>query len=115
MASLEKIGLYYILKTMILRELNLSAKADSYKIYLLIETLNDSLVNEVQHGRYDNLHKEELAAEATFLHQLSDLSTRLGFSDPLTKVYFKPKAIEHIPIIMSYVLYNLVSTLFAIF
>lgn len=110
MASLEKIGLYYILKTMILRELNLSAKADSYKIYLLIETLNDSLVNEVQHGRYDNLHREELAAEATFLHQLSDLSTRLGFSDPLTKIYFKPKAIEHIPIIMSYVLYNLVST-----
>lgn len=45
--SLEKIGLYYILKTMILRELSLSAKADSHKIYLLIETLNESLVNEV--------------------------------------------------------------------
>jgi hypothetical protein len=94
---------------MILRELSLSAKADSHKIYLLIETLNESLVNEVQHGRYDNLQREELEAEATFLKQLSDLGVRMGFSDPLTKVYFKPKAIEHIPIIMSYVLYNLVT------
>ena len=58
---------------------------------------------------YNLTHLQELEAEATFLHQLSDLSTGMGFSDPLSKVYFKPKAIEHIPIIMSYVLYNLVN------
>jgi len=32
---------------MIMRELQISAKADSQKTYLLIETMNDSLVNEV--------------------------------------------------------------------
>lgn len=110
MQSLEKIGLFYLLKTMIMRELQISAKADSQKTYLLIETMNDSLVNEVQHGRYDNLRREELEAEATVLSILSELSTRMGFTDPLNKVYFKPKAIEHIPIIMSFVLYNLVSS-----
>lgn len=91
-----------------MRELQISAKADSQKTYLLIETLNDSLVNEVQHGRYDNLQKEELEAEAFVLSTIGDLSTRMGFTDPINKVYFKPKAIEHIPILMSYVLYNLV-------
>jgi Hereditary spastic paraplegia protein strumpellin len=110
MDSLEKIGLYYILKSMILRELSLSAKADSHKIYLLLETLNDSIINEVQHGRFDNLQREELEAESTFLDQLSDFSIRMGFGDALNKVYFKPNSIEHIPMIMSYVLYNLVSS-----
>jgi len=54
------------------------------------------------------LQREELEAEATVLSVLSELSTRMGFTDPINKVYFKPKAIEHIPIIMSFVLYNLV-------
>lgn len=114
MESLEKVGLYYILRSMILRELNISARNNSHKIFMLIETLNESLVNEVQHGRYDNLHREELEAESTFLNQLVSLSVRLGFSDPLTKVYFKPQMIECIPLVMSYILYNSVSFLYLI-
>ena len=106
LTSLEKIGLYYILRTLTLRELNLAARNDSQKIYLLLETLNESLVNEVQNGRYDLLQREELEAESTFLNQLANLSTRLGFADPLNKVYFKPQPLENIPLIMAYTLYN---------
>ena len=107
--SLEKIGLYYILRTMIIRELNLAARNDSQKVYLLLETLNESMVNEVQNDRYDKLSREELEAESTFLNQLADLSIRLGFADPMNKVYMKPLQIEHVPMIMSYVLYHSVS------
>lgn len=91
MNSLEKIGLYCILRTMVLRELNLCSKSDSQKVFLLIENINESMVNEVQKGRYDNLlQKEEILAEATFLSQLSDLSVRLGFAEPINKIYFRP-------------------------
>jgi len=104
--SLEKIGLYTILRDMCLRELNLSAKAETQKVYLLIENMNDCMVNEVQKGRYDNLQKEEIIAESTFLNQLSDLSVRLGFSDPTNKIYFRPASLEHVPLMMAFTLYH---------
>jgi len=95
--SLEKIGLYTILREMTLRELNLSSKSDSQKVFLLLENMNEAVTNEVQRGRYDNLQKEEIYAEATFLSQIAELSVRMGFADPVNKIYFRPTAIEMVP------------------
>ena len=95
--SLEKIGLYTILREMTLRELNLSSKSDSQKVFLLLENMNEAITNEVQKGRYDNLQKEEIYAEATFLSQIADLSVRMGFADPINKIYFRPNSIEMVP------------------
>lgn len=93
---------------MILRELAISSSKMSHKLYLLLETINEAMVNEVNAGRYDNMRREELEAENMFLFQLSNLSTRLGFANPRNKAYFKPEAIEHIPQVLSYLLYQLV-------
>ena len=106
-SSLEKIGHLAILRNMSLNELKISARKDSQKLYMLIETMNDSLVNEMNFAE-DNLQKQEIDAQNAFLKDLIRLSLRVGFSDPMEKVYFKPKQLEFVPLLVMYCLYNLV-------
>lgn len=107
-SSLEKIGHLAILRNMSLNELKISARKDSQKLYMLIETMNDSLVNEMNFAE-DNLQKQEIDAQNAFLKDLIRLSLRVGFSDPMEKVYFKPKQLEFVPLLIIYCLYNLVA------
>lgn len=74
---------------------------------MLLEATNKSLVNEMIY-RDDNLQKEEIDAQNTFIRQLASLSSRVGFSDPMEKVYFKPKPVEFVPLLVMYCLYNMV-------
>lgn len=106
-ASLEKIGHLVLLRNVCLNELNISARKESQKLYLLLEATNQALVNEFMHFG-DNLQKEEIDAQNTFIKQLASLSSRMGFCDPTEKVYFKPKPIEFAPLLVAYCFYNLV-------
>lgn len=106
-AALEKVGHMAILRLLCLNELNISARKDSQKLYMLLEATNQALVNEFMHFD-DNLQKEEIDAQNTFVRQLAGLSSRMGFCDPMEKVYFKPKPIEFTPLLIMYCLYNLV-------
>ena len=106
-ANLEKIGHLAILRVMALNELSLSARKDSQKLYMLLEATNESLVNEMTYAE-SNLQKEEIDAQNTFIKQLASLSVRVGLSDPIRKVYFKPKSIEFVPMLIMFCIYNLV-------
>ena len=107
--SLERIGHLVVLRSLSLNELNLASRKDSHKLYLLLEATNQSLINELNSFDNTNLRKEEIDAQSAFLKQLSSLSIRLGFADPIEKVYFKPKPLEFIPLLVMYCFYYLVS------
>ena len=106
-ASLEKVGHLAVLRLLCLNELNISARKDSQKLYMLLEATNEALVNEMTHTE-DHLQKEEINAQNTFIKQIAGLSSRMGFCDPIEKVYFKPKPIEFAPLLVMYCFYNLV-------
>lgn len=106
-ASMEKVGHLAILRLLCLNELNISARKDSQKLFMLIEATNQALVNEMTHFD-DHLQKEEIDAQNTFIKQIATLSSRMGFCDPIEKVYFKPKPIEYTPLLVMYCFYNLV-------
>lgn len=106
-ASLEKVGHLAILRVLSLNELSLSARKDSQKLYMLLEATNEAFVNEMPYAE-DNLQKAEIDAQNTFIKQLASLSSRVGFCDPMKKVYFKPKPVEFVPLIVMYCFYNLI-------
>lgn len=107
-ASMEKIGQLAVLRLLCLNELNISARRDSQKLFMLLEATNQALVNEFTH--FDShLQKEEIDAQNTFVKQIASLSSRMGFCDPFDKVYFKPKPIEFAPLVAMYCFYNLVA------
>ena len=106
-STFEKIGHLAILRIMSLNELKISARKDSQKLYMLIEAMNDSYVNEMNYAD-DNLQKKEIDAQNAFMKDLIKLSLRVGFSDPLQKIYFKPKSIDYIPLIIAYCIYNMI-------
>lgn len=105
--SLERVGHLAILRMLTLNELNLSSRKDSQKLYMLLEASNEALVNEMIFAEA-NLQKEEIEARNTLVKQLAALSVRLGFSDPVSKVYFKPKPVEFVPLTIMYCFYNIV-------
>ncbi len=105
---LEKIGHLAILRILSLNELSLSARKDSQKLYMLLEATNQALVNELVYHD-ENLQKEEIDAQNVFIKQLAGLSSRVGFCDPIEKVYYKAKQVPFVPLMVMYCIYNMVN------
>lgn len=102
----EKVGHLVTLRVLTLNELSLSARKDSQKLYMLLETTNAAFLNELA-GAESNLQKEEIDAQNIFIQQLASLSCRVGLADPREKVYFKPKGVEFAPLLAMYCLYSI--------
>lgn len=102
--KLENIGTLTIVRKLILQELNVASRTESEKLFMLIENINESVLNDSINMKYKNpgaaLSDERKEADNLFLQTLSSIGLRIGLSDPLMKVYHQPIPIEPTPFML---------------
>lgn len=102
------IGQCILLRKLICRELLMSARIGSNKIYLSLENLNKSLLNDLTNRSYDNeLNSiETIVHENNMIFEVSKMLNFIGMSDPLRKIYITSEPIEHLPLLMNLLVYS---------
>ncbi|RWS23664.1 WASH complex subunit strumpellin-like protein, partial [Leptotrombidium deliense] len=86
--SLLKVGQMQILRRNIAHELNTSCKFQSRHLAAALETLNESLLTELQ-MKPEKLYGKD---DSALLYELSNYLEWTGFSDPLSKIYISSRS-----------------------
>lgn len=97
-----KIGQFVFLRDMINLQLQMLAKVGSNRLYLVLENLNKTILNDIVNREYteDMLNDEKIQSESCLLSFISHFCNFLGMSEALRKIYITIRPIEFLPMIL---------------
>ncbi|KAL4459953.1 hypothetical protein ABPG74_003479 [Tetrahymena malaccensis] len=103
-----KIGQMVLLRRLICLQLQIKAKVGSNRLYLSLETLNDSIINDILNRptteAMNTVEAQEKQNELLF--DTTKLFSYVGISDPIKKVYLTTEPIEGLSLMMLGLLLN---------
>lgn len=99
--DLIKIGHYMLLRDMICLELRMLGKVGAPRLFLVLENLNTSLLNDLIRSQNEAAHqKDEVDNENLLLTLVNPYFKHLGMLEPLKKVFITSEPIENLPLII---------------
>ncbi|CAD8147536.1 unnamed protein product [Paramecium pentaurelia] len=102
---LQQIGQFINLRKLICLVLQMKAKVGSTKLFLCLETLNNTIINDFINRQYDSSMESDIKTqmENNLLFDLTKLFNYVGLSDPIRKIYALCEMPEHTPLILALV------------
>ena len=90
----------------------MKAKVGSNKLFLSLETFNNSLLNDLKNREYTTQMQQEqnIQLENELLFQSTKLFNFVGLNDPLRKIYITTKTPDNLPLVLSLLIINSVMT-----
>lgn len=99
-----------LLRRMICLQLQVRAKVGSSRLFLSLETLNNSIINDLTNRPYTSemLTVQAQDKENDLLFTTTKLFNFVGYSDPVNKIYLTTQPVEGLPLIAFGILLNTV-------
>lgn len=78
------------------------AKVGSNRLFLCLENLNSTLVNDMQNRIYTEEMKktENIEKENLLIFESSQLFNFIGLNDPQKKIYVTPEQVDCLPLLL---------------
>lgn len=97
--SILKIGQMQLLRKLIAHELNTSGKFDSKNLISALQTMNESLLADIE-AHYKDPSKPYPNDNNPLMYELSNYLEWTGISDPLAKIYITTGPLKHISLFL---------------
>ncbi|XP_067134229.1 WASH complex subunit 5 [Centruroides vittatus] len=97
--NILKIGQMQLLRKLIAHELNTSGKFDSKNLISALQTMNDSLLADIE-AHYKDPSKPYPNDNNPLMYELSNYLEWTGISNPLAKIYITTGPLPHIPLFL---------------
>lgn len=96
--DLIKIGQYMILRDMICLELRMLSKVGSPRLFLCLENINHSLLNDMTRPQSEADQEDKINNENLLLVLMNPYFKHLGMLEPMKKIFLTCDPIEHLPL-----------------